>query len=309
MVLMSTIYATRLGFCYQDKMACLLFLKELRAGTIRELYTDYPMPENQHSLDILLKIGTSDTSKERVYEVKTGEYFKNDSKSTTKKGQSSEIRDVVLTFLEYSKLSPDFEGFISFSNGLKIGINSYIGPANTLRLNARLTSPTRAAADDLKTKLGIPALNTQREIHNFFKRVTFDELPYDNNHTWTTLDEHIRSEITEIANALGINDHVHELPNEYLAAKLLYTIQKLTGSGNDVTKELLAEVMDFMSLRKLLDNHSVPGVPSELKREAKQYVKNEMISKFKVETLLPDDNTTTSDIAATDTGVGGVIDE
>lgn len=305
---MSSIYASRLGFCYQDKMACLLFLKELREGTIRGLYTDFPIDENQLSLDILIRVGSGDTIKERVYEVKTGESFKNDSTSSgKKKGQSSEVRDVILAFLEYSKQSPDFDGFISFSNGLGVGINNYIGPANRLRLGVTMTAPVRAAADELKTKLNIKALNTQRDIHKFFKRVRFDEQPYDNGHTWSTLDEHIRSELIEIAKTLRVDDHVHELPYEYLASKLLYSIQKHTGSGNDITKELLGEIMSFMCLRKLLDNHTVSGVPEQIKGEAKQYVKTEMISKFKVETLLPGEEDQTSSVGVTATGVGGTI--
>lgn len=185
---MYSIYASRLGFSYQDKIACLLFLKELRGGTIRELYTDFPIQENQLSLDILLKIGSGDTLKERVYEVKTGESFKNDSANTRKtKGRSSEVRDVILAFLEYSKQSPEFEGYISFSNGLRVGINNYLGSANRLRMGTRLIGDVKVAAEDLIAKLNIKDLSTQRDIYKFFKRVRFEEEPYDNEQTWSTL--------------------------------------------------------------------------------------------------------------------------
>lgn len=290
-------------------MACLLFLKELRSGTIRELYTDYPIETNQLSLDILLRVGLGDSSKEKVYEVKTGESFKKDATTSTKtKGQSSEVRDVVLTFLEYSKQSPEFEGYISFSNGLSVGINNYLGSANRLRMGARLIGDVKLAAEDLIAKLNIKDLSTQRDIHKFFRRVRFEEEPYDNEQAWSTLDEHIRSEILEIAKTLDVDDHVHELPYEYLASKLLYTIQKHTGSGTDITKELLAEVMDFMYLRRLFDSHSIPGVREQIKGDARQYVKTEMINKFKVETLLPEEEDQANNVAVTDTGVGGTIE-
>ena len=300
---MPSIYSSRLGFSYQDKMACLLFLRELREGAVKELFTDFPIPGSQRSLDILLRVAAGDATKERVYEVKTGEYFKKDSKSKS----SSEVRDVVLAFLEYSEHCPDFDGFISFSSGLENGINAYIGPANTLRLSQRLNDAGRNAAKELIAKLGIAQLNTQKLVHDFFRRVRFDEQPYDNDHTWSTLDEHIESEITGIANTLGTNDHVHILPNAHLAARLLFIVQKHTGTGNDIAKELLAELMAFMALRKELNNHTATGTPEQRESAAELYVTGKMIDNYRVESLLPEVSANTAPMTATDTGTGGII--
>ncbi len=299
---MSTIYATRLGFCYQDKYACLLFLKQLRKGVLKELYTDFPVAE-QRSLDILLKVGTGESTEERVYEIKTGDKFKNDAR----RKKSSEIRDVVINFIKYSEESPDFKGYISFSNGLRLQINNYLTPANRLNLSSRMDSSTRAAAKELMTKLRIDEMNTQRDTYDFFRRVKFDPLPYSNDETWTTIDEHIAADIAAIATSLGTNDRTYELPNEYLTAKLLYITQKFTGSGEDVAKPLLAELMDFMALRRLLANYSTTEVPAQMKDNAQRYIQAEMVSKYKVESLLPGPSSDSEELSATDTGIGGVV--
>lgn len=280
------------------------FLKELREGSIKELYTDYPIPGGQRSLDILVRVTTGDAVKEKVYEVKTGEYFKKDAKSK----KSSEVRDVVLAFLEYSAHSPDFEGYISFSKGLENAINTYTGLANRLNISQRLDDAGRAAARELITKLDIKALSTQRDTHSFFRRVRFDEQPYDNDHTWSTLDEHIESEINGIATSIGTNDHVQILPTAHLASRLLFIIQKYTGTGKDIAKELLAEVVSFMALRRQLDAHSTSGTAGQIKSDADLYVTEQMIDNFKIEGLLPEDSANTAPITATDTGTGGTIE-
>jgi hypothetical protein len=285
-------------------MACLLFLRELRQGTIKELYTDYPIGSGQLSLDIMLHAINGDSTKERIYEVKTGEYFKDDSKSK----KSSEVRDVLLTFLEYKKISPDFEGVICFSKGLKNGIAGYLGPADRLYRNSRLDPETRQAAKVLVEKLVIKDLATQSAMHQFFfGKVQFDQELYKNDQTWTTFDEQIGAEITGIAETLDVHDHVHILPNSFLVSRLIAVIQKHAGTGNDIAKELVTEVMKFMALRRELEQHEVTGVASQRKAQARTYIAQEMINNFKVEDLLPEGSVSTPPITATDTGTGGII--
>jgi hypothetical protein len=244
---MSTIYSTRLGFSYQDKYACLLFLEELQNGIIRKFYTDYPFGTSQLSLDILIETGEDESTEQRAYEVKTGQKFKQDA--TTKK--SSEIKDVVLSFLEYSKLNPDFKGYISFSKGLELPILNYRNHADTLKTSVILTSPVKVAAEVMRKKLDIEELKTLKSVHKFFKRVEFLEVPYPNEETWTRIDQDIIGIISAIGISLEAQAMSLELPDHYLASKLLFIIQEYSGSGLDITEALLKEIMDFMMLRRM----------------------------------------------------------
>lgn len=307
---MSTIYATRLGFSYQDKYACFLFLDALREGTIREFYTDYPFGK-QLSLDILIKTGIDDEiTEERAYEVKTGKSFKNDTKY--KKRQSSEIKDVVIGFLEYSKLSPEVKGFISYSKGVQLQLLTYRNPADNLFNSQRLTDSAKISAQELIAKLSMSNMRSMTSVHSFFKRVRFEEIPYTNDQTWTRLDEHIIAHIREIASALGANIRVYELPDEYLASKLMFLIQKNAGTGQDVTKELLSEIINFMILRRILGDYSNGATsPVQAKSMANTYIRSELASTFKLGPVLPLDGPAESMNASTvdvfDTATTGVI--
>jgi hypothetical protein len=298
---MHTIYATRQGFCFQDKYACLLFLQELRTGKLRELFTDFPT-QNQQSLDILIKTGDAGTAtEERVYEVKTGQKFKDDA-STHK---LTEVRDVIQNFIKYLEDSPNAKCFITFTTGTARPLRQYTGPADILFDSRRLDDPARRAADSLIALLGSSLIGSQRNAFNFFKRVKFDGLSYSNNQTWTRVDEDICSHITSIAQELSADTSVSELPNEYLLSKLYYTAQRHTGSGDNVAEHLIKEVVDFMMLRKILAEYTRPGTPpARLREQTLIQVRTDMVSKYKVEDLLPD---LATDISASDTATGGVV--
>jgi len=298
---MSTIYATRLGFCFQDKYTCLLFLDELRKGELRELYTDFPVA-GQLSLDILLKTGPSGTiAKERSYEVKTGQKFKNDAPTH----KQSEVRDVVKSFHKFSTASANFEGIITFTNGSGRALLQYTGPASILRESRRLDESAKAAATSLISLLRMTELRTQRATLDFFRKVRFDELRYANNETWSTVDEHISAHITAIAQSLSADARAYELPNEYLISKLYYIAQKYTGTGENVAEHLTKEVQDFMVLRKMLANYpSPPEPPARLRQQTLDQVRMDMISNFRVEDLLP---VTDNEVSVSDEATGGEV--
>jgi hypothetical protein len=276
-------------------------LDELRKGELRELYTDYPVA-GQLSLDILLKTGPSGTiAKERSYEVKTGQKFKNDAPTH----KQSEVRDVVKSFHKFSAASANFEGIITFTNGSGRGLLQYTGPASILRESRRLDETSKAAATSLISLLRMTELRTQRATLDFFKKVRFDELRYTNNETWSTVDEHISAHITAIAQSLGADARAYELPNEYLISKLYYIAQKYTGTGENAAEHLTKEVQDFMVLRKMLANYpSPPEPPARLRQQTLDQVRMDMISNFRVGDLLP---VTDNEVSVSDDATGGEI--
>lgn len=297
---MSTIYATRLGFCFQDKYACLLFLKGLISGELRELYTDFPVA-GQLSLDIVLKTGSNGrVTKEQSYEVKTGQKFKDDA-STHKRSQ---VRDVIQSFHQFSAGSTNFEGIVTFTSGSGRALQLYTGPARVLKESRILDRTARTAAKELISLLKMDELNTQRDTHNFFKRVRFNELPYTNDEAWTTVDTDIDGHISTIATSLGAEARTFELPNKFLISKLYYTIQQYNGTGENVAEHLIKEVIDFMILRKMLSNYpSPPESPTQLREQALAQIRRDMISNYKVEDLMPPPET----VPASDLAVGGEI--
>jgi len=248
---MYTIEATRLGFSYQDKFACLRFLEELRKGRLNEIYTDYPY-ETQQSVDVRLLLKRSESAtEEHVYEVKTGNKFKKDNR----KKNTSEIRDAVLECINYQKISPDAVGHICFSKGSFVKTILYTKNIELIREDPRMTPNTIAAATWLKRELRIADFTTLRDVVRFFGRCEFKELGFSNPETWSLLDDEICKHIDHIALDLNAGSS-DELPNHYLVGKLLHTIHQYTGTGKDIAEFLVEDIAEFFGKRQLLDQYS-----------------------------------------------------
>jgi hypothetical protein len=248
---MYTIEATRLGFSYQDKFACLRFLEELRKGRLDKIYTDFPY-ETQHSVDIRLLLKQSKTAtEEHVYEIKTGNKFKKD----TKKKNTSEIRDAVLECINYQKIVPEAEGHICFSQGSFIKTILYTKNIDLVRAEPRMTANTIAAATWLKRELRITDFATLQEVVAFFGKCRLKELEYTNPETWSKLDDAIYEHINHIGLDLNAGSS-DELPNHYLIGRLLHTIQQYAGTGKDIAEFLVEDIAEFFGKRQLLDKYS-----------------------------------------------------
>lgn len=267
---MSTIFATRRGFLYQDIYAVLQFLKYFQSKQITEFYVDYEFnPANQGSIDIkvILVDGTT-----KIIEVKSGENFKQDKR----KKETSEVREAFIELVECAGLgndilksfvlSPEFKG--------KPKIFEYWQNLVTLK-----TFPTFQSADAKRIakwfylKLSIPQFTTHESTFDFIKNLEIecsDNDVHDNENDHSSpIEDSVIQKIRDLSEDFGVDGTDQELPCKMLFTQMIYTCQKYAGTNVNLYDKLTDLILRFFSQRRMINrpaSRDFPTVYEDIKR-------------------------------------------
>lgn len=253
---MSTIFATRRGFLYQDIYAILEFLKSFQANEIEEFYTDFTFSSSsQQSIDIKVVYKNRLI---KIIEVKSGQNFIQDKR----KKDTSEVRDAFIEFAEYRRLYGDTSMAFVLSPDFKERprIFEYWQHLIDLRNIPTFNSEAQRITRLLYKKLRLPQIPTQEDFYTFVRNLEIapgDNDTRDNqNDPYSDIEDKVMQKIRDICS----DEHFQagatepELPCEILFYELIYTCQK--NIGRDLFPDLKDKILKFIGRRKMLLNGS-----------------------------------------------------
>lgn len=252
---LSTIFATRRGFLYQDKFAVLTYLEHFQAKNIEEFYIDYVW-SGQKSIDVRLV----DRKKlENVYEIKSGEAFKLDKR----KKESSEIRNAFIDLHNYHKNSKDAKLNLIIRKGFKPKISTYWDKIQTI--NKRYTTlkfpPAKEAISWLFLNLDIPNIYDVDSLYFFCKILNLDDSHqdelYNRDDEFSDIEKITIQIIDTICKLFNAGVCIYEFPSKILFFEMLHICATSAGTNENLHPKLTELIIQFITSRRLLDNNPV----------------------------------------------------
>lgn len=249
---MSTIFATRRGFLYQDRYAILQFLKYFQSKQIVEFYVDFTFDQaGRKSVDIRLVL--NDDSKS-IIEVKSGEDFKQDKR----KKESSEIRDAFIEFLDCTTAVGQSDMSFVLTPELRGKVSAYWQNLTDLQDTPSFHSPVaKRTSKWLHKKLNITHFTSHEALYDFVKSLKItcgDSDVLDNaNDEYSPIDDLISQKIRDLSVVFRANTTEAELPCEMLYHQMLYYCQRYAGTNTNISDILTDLILKFFSQRQMID--------------------------------------------------------
>lgn len=249
---MSTIFATRRGFLYQDRYSVLQFLKYFQSKQIAEFYIDFTFDEaGQRSVDIkiVLRDGTA-----KIVEVKSGEDFKQDKR----KKETSEIRDAFEEFVDYVVVNGQSSMAFVITPELRGKITAYWQNLTDLQSTPSFRSPiAKRTASWIHGKINLAHFTTHEMLYDFVKNLEItcgdSDVPDNANDQHSPIDDLVSQKIRDLSIDFHANATEPELPCEMLSHQMIYTCQKYAGTNVNICEILTELILKFFTQRQMID--------------------------------------------------------
>lgn len=257
---MSTIFATRRGFLYQDKFVVLSFLNHLISKSILEIYIDYPFNSpGQRSMDLRLLFSDGDQIIERVFSIKTGESYKNDMQTT----DSTQIKESFEELKIYDTLprtiSTQLEMILVISPPLKGRISDCWTQLKKVEGKSIYVGEAKIAIDWLYTYLGMAEFPNERDMFGFLKKIkimdSYSDSPDSHAEEEAPLDDMIIRKIQKLIKELGAHSSEYQLPTDLLMYQMIHACQKNAGTGTDIVPILTDILIRFCTQRLMINTN------------------------------------------------------
>lgn len=264
----STIFLTRTGFFYQDKVAVYLFLLHFRQRDLKEFYIDYPLAR-QKSLDI--RLITKDNI-EKVYEIKSG---------NTLKSNEDEILDAILDLYKYNNQNSGAKLYLLVSHGFKPAISHIWDALETLRGYKILNSErSKKVAEELFQKLNNreQTFTDSKGVHSFILQLDLDD-PFSDSNTQVSendplIERHVLQQIDELCSVLKADSTKFEYPSDNLFQRFMFLCSTNAGNNKNMLPIFIDALIDYVSIRRLFSKHytrpqNLEQKKSEIEKESK----------------------------------------
>ncbi len=247
-----SIQSTRNGFYYQDLYAVVLFLSKYSAKKqLVNFFVEFEYDvKGQKSYDIKLEYSDGDTIFTEVYEVKTGEAFKDSGK---------EVFNVVIEYIRLRNshiINEKYKTTLVLCKDEGKAVRNFQKNALCLASDyGLLPEEARKALAYFKKNLPKTGIyKDDKELHGQIKSISFEEGdPIDVNGDETTAEigTTICNRIQSIAKKIGIKEpNSTAFPEEILMNKLLGIIQHKAGLNEDLVPLFKGAMADFYMRQK-----------------------------------------------------------
>jgi len=241
------------GVEYQYKYILLKVLEYLLAGRLEYAFVNFPINEsNQWSLDG--KFVLMEPREILLYEIKTGDNFKNDSKN--------ELKHILKVFYIYEQEynEKNCKKIIVIDSKTKARIENHILDFMCIKEKRRnnnsrenITQIKKRVYENLKfEKLTI----NQREFIEFIKEVDFKQGPsYEKNSTndiLADLEDAIKSVIDDFCYKLEIRSTDIEIPSFSIALELIEVIRQCSQNNKNIVEDICEKLIECLSRRRLI---------------------------------------------------------
>lgn len=250
---LSSINKSVFGVEYQYKYILLKVLEYLLAGRLEYAFVNFPINEgSQRSLDgkfVLMK-----PKEVLIYEIKTGENFKNDRKN--------ELKHILNVFYMYEQDNNEknCKKIIVIDSKIKARIENHISDFKHIKENRR-NNNSRESITQIKKRvyqeLKFDNSNiSQNEFINFIKEVGFEKGPsYKKNSVndiFTDIEDKIKCVIDDFCYKLEIRSTDIEIPSFSIALELLEVIRQCSQNNKDIAEDIHEKLTKCLSRRRLI---------------------------------------------------------
>ncbi len=267
----STIFLSRAGYVFQDKVALYLLLIHFRQRDLKEFYIDYSLSSNQKSLDV--RIITA-KALEKIYEIKSGNTFKK---------SEDEILDAINDLHSYCyKEENNPQPFLLISHGFKPAISSIWDLLVLLRSYKILNSEkakTSAAGLFKMMKARKCAFKTARELHVFIRLIEVND-PFSDENTLASendplIEKFIKQEIDELFHDLKADSTESEYSTDMIYNDFFVLCTTNAGTKGNILPIFIERLIWHIGMRRLFSKHytrpaDLDQRKNEMKDEAKK---------------------------------------
>jgi hypothetical protein len=267
----SSIFLTRTGFLYQDKVAIHLFLIHFLQRDLEEFYIDYPLEINQKSLDVRL---VTKERTEKVYEIKSGSTFKK---------KEEEILDAILDLYKCFVKHKEAKQFLIISHGFKPTISHIWDILMTLQKYKILNSDrSKQAAKELFSKLNSreSTFTDIKSMHKFVLSFVLDD-PFSDQNTSNSendplIEKTICQEIDTLLSNLKADSTKFEYPTEVFFQNFIYLCSSYAGRKENLLPIFIHSLLENITVRRFSSVYFTrPSNIENKKEEIKKEVENE----------------------------------
>lgn len=262
----STIFLSRAGYIFQDKVALYLLLIHFKQRDLKEFYIDYSLSLDQKSLDV--RIVTA-KSIEKVYEIKSGNTFKK---------SEDEILDAISDLHSYCyKKESNPQPFLLISHGFKPAISS-IWDLLVLLRSYKILNSTKAktSAKDLFKMMRSRkcAFKNEGDLYAFIRSIEVND-PFSDENTSASendplIEKFIRQEIDELFNDLKAGSTEPEYPTYTIYNDFIVLCTTKAGTKENILPVFIERLIWHISMRRLFSKHySRPTDLDQRKNEVK----------------------------------------
>jgi len=298
---LSSINKSVFGVEYQYKYILLKVLEYLLAGRLEYAFVNFPINEsNQCSLDG--KIVLMEPREIFIYEIKTGDNFKNDRKN--------ELKHVLNVFYIYEQDNNEknCKKIIVVDSKTKARIVNHISDFMYIKENRR-NNNSGESITEIKNRVykdfKFDNSNiSQNEFIKFIKEVDFEEGPsYKKNcanDILTDIEDKIKCVIDDFCQKLEIESTNFEIPSFSIALELMEIIRQCSQNNKNIRENINKKLIECLSRRRLIQESKYPKdkqilykdkIKPEIEKNIKEIIK--FPSKERVPTLWENkDNTT-----------------
>ena len=250
---LSSINKSVFGIEYQYKYILLKVLEYLFAGRLESAFINFPINKStQLSLDgkiILMK-----PKEVLIYEIKTGDNFKNDSKN--------ELKHVLNVFYIYEQEydEKNCKKIIVTDSEVKARIENHRLDFKHIKEN-RKTNNLGENITQLKKRVyknfKFENMNiAQKQFIDFIKEVGFEEGPsYKKNSVndiFTDIEDKIKCVIDDFCYKLEIRSTDIEIPSFSISLELLEVIRQCSQNNKDIAEDIHEKLTECLSRRRLI---------------------------------------------------------
>ena len=241
------------GVEYQYKYILLKVLEYLLAGRLEYAFVNFPINEsNQYSLD-----GKFVLTKPReilIYEIKTGDNFKNDRKN--------ELKHVLSVFYIYEQDNNEkkCKKIIVVDYKTKARIENHISDFMHIKENRR-NNNSGESITEIKNRVyrdfNFDNSNiSQNEFIKFIKEIDFEEGPSykrnSENDILTDIEDKIKCVIDDFCYKLEIRSTDIEIPSFSIALELVEIIRQCSQNNKNIIEDICKKLSECLSRRRLI---------------------------------------------------------
>lgn len=242
---MSTIHLTRNGFNYQDKVAILLYLKNLIAGNVSEFYIDKPYGAN--SFDVYL---VDRDKRSHAYEVKSGNAFQEnkDKICDSIKIFKQHVADGYTDHNYYIVVRKEFRSLLS-------EIWSSITRIQSTTRGGAYTKAKKCLEAELSS-IGLPITELIELLRKIEINTYSDDVQINENIRNGEIDDLIESCIGHLLQDYPIKTHSFDYPISILANELRMIVLRYAGTNTNLHQKFMEVICRYAARHSLMQEYS-----------------------------------------------------
>lgn len=268
---------SKIGYAYQHKYSLLEILQFMNQGIIKEARIDFPFSSN---LSLDLKIDLIAPNEIRIYEIKSGDYFKDD--------KSEEMGRILKHFLLFeNEIGRQCRKSIVVAPEAKSRVVDKWGDFLFIkeRKQKRQNGETRKdVLSRMYNDYGFRSLELpEKSFLSFINSVDLILGPSYKSvysfHELTDLEDRIKTQIDIFCRELGTKSSDIEIPSWSIAAELLHTLHKCSERNIELVCEIWRNLFSCLMRRRLIKEAKFSKKEDKILDKIKGEVENFLVKK------------------------------